>query len=484
MTRVVIVVALLSALSARAADPQPTRPGPTATEFLLPNGWHLTPAGRHIVTTDLPLNIVPLKDSRHALVGTCGFNPHHLSLIDLTDGRIVSRETVIQSWFGIAVAPDEKRVWWAGGGAGIVHTFDIVGGKLTRTGPTEVEPGRGGRRGGGQRAAGFRSGVCLSADGQILYALDIEAGTITAVVPYKAANKSAPAGGRPYDVILSRNGAMLYVSDWAGRQVLALDPKELRTVARIPVGEHPNQMVLHPRDDRLFAACASSNTVAVIDTRRGIVTESVATSLFPNAPEGSTPDALAIAPDGKTLFVANADNNCVAVIDVESPNRAVVRGFIPTGWYPTAVAVTPDGKQLLIGVGKGLTTSANPIPADPSKVERTRGETESRRIINWPFIGQTLEGAVFVVSVPDQTRLKDYTAQVYRNCPYSDAQLSAAPHPVKTAIPTKVGDPSPIKHVIYIIKENRTYDQVFGDLADGRTRKARVTRSCACSRGR
>jgi hypothetical protein len=144
-----------------------------------------------------------------------------------------------------------------------------------------------------------------------------------------------------------------------------------------------------------------------------------------------------------------------------------VKGFIPTGWYPTAVAVTPDGKQLLVGVGKGLTTSANPIPADPSKIERTRGETESRRIINWPFIGQTLEGAVSVVPIPDEAGLKEYTAQVYLNCPYSDAQLTAAPHPVKTAIPTKVGDPSPIKHVIYVIKENRTYDQVFGDLTDG-----------------
>ena len=91
----------------------------------------------------------------------------------------------------------------------------------------------------------------------------------------------------------------------------------------------------------------------MIDTRRGIVTETIQTALFPRAPEGSTPDALAVAPDGKTLFVANADNNNVAVIDIATPNRSQVKGFIPTGWYPTAVAVSPDGKQLLIGVGKG-----------------------------------------------------------------------------------------------------------------------------------
>ena len=140
--------------------------------------------------------------------------------------------------------------------------------------------------------------------------------------------------------------------------VLVLDPADLRVVARIGVGEHPNQLALHPRDGRLFVACASSNCVSVVDTALGTVTETIMTSLFPRAPEGSTPDALAVAPDGKTLFVANADNNCVAVIDISTPNRSQVKGFIPTGWYPTALAVTPDNKNLLVGVGKGNQTPA------------------------------------------------------------------------------------------------------------------------------
>jgi YVTN family beta-propeller protein len=478
--RTVLALFLLAG-AAGAADPPAdpaARPGPTKDGFLLPNGWHLTPAGRHVPTTDLPLNIVPLKDGRHALVGTCGFNPHHLSLVDLEAGKVVARATVIQSWFGLAVSADGKKAWWAGGGADLLHTFDVGEKAVTRLGPPEPDPldrPKGDRPKRGERpkekgepAGGFKSGVCLSADGKTLYSLDVEAGTVTAVSTADgAAGKPAPAGVRPYDVVASRNGALLYVSDWAGRVVLALDPKDLRVVAKIPVGEHPNQMALHTKDDRLFVACASSNCVSVIDTKRGVVTETVYTALFPKAPEGSTPDAVAVSPDGKTLYVANADNNCVAVVDVEVPGKSAVKGFVPTGWYPTAVAVTPDGKNLLVGVGKGLTTTGNPVPADPSKIERTRGETESRRVINWPFIGQTLEGAVSVVPVPDGAKLKEYTAQVYRNCPYSDAQLTAAPHPVKTAIPTKVGDPSPIKYVVYVIKENRTYDQVFGDLAAG-----------------
>src|SRR5262245_5623215 len=84
----------------------------------------------------------------------------------------------------------------------------------------------------------------------------------------------------------------------------------------------------------------------------------------------------------------------------------------------------------------------------------------------FPYIGTILSGSLSIVPVPDEKQLKDWTAQVYKNCPYSDNLLTASPHPTPTAIPTRVGDPSPIKYVIYIIKENRTYDQVFGDLAD------------------
>jgi YVTN family beta-propeller protein len=262
-------------------------------------------------------------------------------------------------------------------------------------------------------------------------------------------------------VVVGRNGALLYVSDWADRAVLAVRPEDLRTVAKIQVGEHPNQLALHPKDDRLFVACASSNCVSVIDTKRGHVTETIYTALFPRAPEGSTPDALAVAPDGKTLYVANADNNCVAVIDIAVPSKSQVKGFIPTGWYPTAVAVTPDNKTLLVGVGKGNQTKANPIYKDSQK------GAPSGRDLPFPYIGTTLSGALSLVPVPEEKQLAEYTAAVYRNCPYSDRLLSNAPSRHKTAIPTRVGDPSPIKYVLYIIKENRTYDQVFGDLKKG-----------------
>jgi YVTN family beta-propeller protein len=343
-----------------------------------------------------------------------------------------------------------------------LHAYDLKNGKLNRTSPPEPDHTRLSRD---ERNAlkHFRSGVCLDATGETLYTLDIDQGLLTAVrIGDGKELKKFSLGGRPYDVILARNG-LLYVSDWAGRQVFAVEPGQLRTIARIPVGDHPNQLALHPTDDRLFVACASSNNVSVIDTKRGVVTETIFTALFPRSPEGSTPDALAVSPNGKTLYVANADNNCVAVIDVAERDRSQVNGFVPTGWYPTAVAVTPDGKHLLVGVGKGNQTKPNPIP----KAEDGQPAKADPRRRAYPYIGTTLSGALSVVPVPDEKQLKDYTAQVYRNCPYSDAQLTAAPHPTRTAIPKVVGDPSPIKYVIYVIMENRTYDQVFGDMKQG-----------------
>jgi YVTN family beta-propeller protein len=438
--------------------------GPTEKGFLLPNGWTLTPAGKHVPLTDLPLNIIPLGDGKHALAASSGYNAHQLALIDLTALRVVERKTVKQSWFGLALAPAEGCIWWSGGGAGMLHCFTLADGKLTRTSPDEPEP-EGKKKKAKAKAgdAGFKSGLLLDAKANLLYSLNINQGTICAIdLKMGAAGPAVSLGGRPYDVAMSHNRAQLFVSDWAHRTILVLDPRELRVVNKIAVGEHPNQLALHPRDDRLFVACASSNCVSVIDTQRGIVTETIYTALFPQAPEGSTPDAVAIAPDGKMLYVANADNNCVAVIDIREPGKSQVVGFIPTGWYPTSVAVTPDSKMLLVGLGLGLQTKPNPFYKDEKATKKSGNKSRP-----YPYVGTTLSGALSVIPVPDEKQLAAYTETVYRNCPYSDKLLSGVPLTQTTAIPTKVGAPSPIKYVIYIIRENRTYDQVLGGLRDG-----------------
>ena len=412
---IVLVTAFLTSPAAFRAQEAPRDAGAAKTGFLLPNGWTVSPVGEQVPVADLPLNILPLPDSRHVLVATSGYNAHELSLIDLGKRAVVDRQAVRESWFGLAASPRFDRIWWSGGGGNIVHRFELDGPKLARKGTDPRGDGRGGAIRGKSH---FRGGLALDPRRKVLYALDIDSGTITALdLEAEHELKSASVGGRPYDVVLARNGNLLYVSDWAGRAVHVVDPSDLRTTARIAVGEHPNQFAVHPSDDRLFVACASSDTVAVIDARRGIVTETIHTALFPRAPEGSTPDALAIAPDGKTLFVANADNNCVAVIDVATPSRSGVKGFIPTGWYPTAVAVSPDGRNLLIGVGKGNRTKPNPINVDLTKHKTEYDPVAKRRILPFPYIGTTLSGALSIVPVPDDKTLAGYTETVYRIAP-------------------------------------------------------------------
>jgi YVTN family beta-propeller protein len=451
-----------------AKPPAPQYAGPTTDGFLLPNGWKLTPAGEHLPLTDLPLNIVPLKNEPRVVVATNGYNTHALHVVDMATKKEVGRLAAWETWFGLAIdesAKNKTRIWWSGGGGNRIHEFSWAGGKLDWVTASDNSPTARAKQKVAKKAAAnnFVSGMCIH-DGK-LYSLDVDAGTIAAKSLSESAAKpeSKKIGGRPYDVVPAMDGSSLFVSDWGGRRLLRVNANDLSTIATISVGEHPNQISVHPKDGRVFVACASSNGVWVVDPATNTVSEVIYTALFPKSPEGSTPDALAIAPDGKTLFVANADNNCIAVVDVSTLKQAQVKGFVPTGWYPTAVAVTNDGKTLLVGVGKGNQTKANPIPAQDAKAD---AETKARRRA-YPYIGTTLSGALSFVPMPDDKKLAEYTAQVYRNCPYSDALLTSAPSLEPTVIPTKVGDPCPIEHVIYVIKENRTYDQVFGDMPRG-----------------
>jgi len=479
----IVLLALGAALGQQAGEPPASQPGKQAEPqyagqkpdgYLLPNGWKLTPAGEHVTLSDLPLNILPLKNEARVVVTTNGFNTHAIQVVDLATKSIVGRQTSWESWFGLAADESQSgktRLWWSGGGSDQIHELLWGDGKLTWISTSDNTPTARGKKRVGIGVPDphhFKSGLLLQDAGKTsarLVSLDVDAGTIAAtpVGPAGVGISTKKIGGRPYDVVAANDGQSLFVADWGGRKLLRLNAADLATTATIPVGEHPNQIAVHPKDGRVFVACASSNGVWVVDPQTNAISEVIYTSLFPDSPEGSTPDALAIAPDGKTLFVANADNNCIAVIDISKAREAQVKGFIPTGWYPTAVGVSNDGKMLLVGVGKGNQTKANPITNDDRKAD---GPTKIRRRA-WAYIGTTLSGALSFVPMPDEKKLAEYTAQVYRNCPYSDKLLTAAPSPEPTVIPTKVGDPCPIEHVIYVIMENRTYDQVFGDMPKG-----------------
>jgi hypothetical protein len=189
-------------------------------------------------------------------------------------------------------------------------------------------------------------------------------------------------------------------------------------------------------------------------SRRGV--EQIGTSLYPNAPPGSTPNAVALSADGRTLLVANADNNTVAAVDVSRPGRSAPLGTIPTGWYPTGASFSRDGKRILLLSGKGLTSQANPRapqPGDPGDAE---------------YVAALLTGTLSVLDVPDAKGFADYTQTAHRLSAYADAnRLAPERAPSDSAVPPRVGAPSPIKHVFYVVRENRTYDQILGDVKAG-----------------
>src|SRR6185503_14673959 len=181
---------------------------------------------------------------------------------------------------------------------------------------------------------------------------------------------------------------------------------------------------------------------------------------LPNAPPGSTPNSLALSPDEDTLFVANANINCIAVFNVSEVGKSRSLGFIPVGWYPTSVRVTPDGKRLLVANGKGLISKSNRNGPQPGG----GGPATVRE-----YIASLMDGTVSIIDLPSGEKfteqMRRHTAQTYRCLPTPGPE--AVTDRANNPIPSSIGGPTPIKYCLYIIKENRTYDQMLGDLPQG-----------------
>jgi YVTN family beta-propeller protein len=459
-------------------------PRVTASGTLLPNGWVLHPAGRQITTGDLPLAMAVAPDGENLLVTTGGYAPCRVLTIDTDNEQLETAQGVDQLWEGMAFGPKTQvgsELYISGGGRGLIwrYTYDRRGGDLIRREPLAI-PGLVGREPPyvtpkrAQANAWMAGMACNPTDGT-LYVLNNQGATLYALDPATGAVKAQVAtGDHPNAVALSPDGKRVCVTNQGGASVSVFQAAGLTKITDVAVGKQPVALLYSSDGARLFVANSGSDTVSVIDGATLAVDETIRTTLFPEAPTGSTPNALALAPDGKRLFVTNADNNDVAVLDVSRPHDARVLGFIPTGWYPTAVAVSHDGKKLFVGVGKGLASK----PSFPrvgggvglniyNKPGQSYGKDHDRSI-TFDYICSLLGGAVSVVDMPDDAQLTRYTAQVISGCPYRDELLKRTAWQVgRTVIPTVVGQASPIKYILYIIKENRTYDQVFGDLKEG-----------------
>jgi len=406
---------------------------------LLPNGWRLAPAGRHVKVGTLPLNIVTSPDGKYAVITNNGVNRPTLSVVDIATWTVKSTATVDAAWLGLVFSPDGTKLYSSGAGQNNVQEFAFADGAITRARTFALPT---------VAAESFAGGLAISRDGRTLYATRLFAMTLSSIdLTTGVVTRTVPLQAEPYGALVSADGRFVFVSLWGGSVVEVYAADSLTLVTEMYTAEHPNAMALSPDGKRLFVACGNSASVWVFDTFSNLAIEQISTSLYPEQPPTSTPNSVAVSPDGRTLLVANADTNSVASVDVSNAARAFVDGFIPTGWYPTGAAFTRDGRQIMMLSGKGFAGAANPLT----------GGMETR-----------LLGVASILPVPDRTTLNDFTRKVYSLTPYTDAtRVRPAGVPVGSPVPQTVGGSSPIKHVFYVIRENRTYDQVLGDLSEG-----------------
>ncbi len=415
--------------------------------ILLPNGWSLSPAGRHIPVGDFPLALALHQNGRHLLVANNGYGKQSIDVIDVELGKVVSSEPVEKAWLGLTFNPDGTKAYAGGGMSNSVLSFAFNEGKLSPLPPLPV---------GRPLADIFPGGLCISG-GRLFVANNLSGDVAVLDLASGKVAASVKVGDYPYTCAASADGRMVYVSLWGGSQVVGIETDSLKVKARIQTEDHPNAMLFSRDGKRLFVANANNNSVSAIDLAAGKALERISVALYPDSPAGSTTNALAMSPDGNTLYVANADNNDLAVVDIRKSGESKVLGFIPVGWYPTSVATSRDGRMIYVANGKGNQSAAN--PKGPVTTMPRTSATQ--------YIGGLLLGSVSLVPVPDQAMLAKYTSEVYANIPYSEKQRLSVNFKGKSSIPLKVGDKSPIEHVIYVIKENRTYDQVFGDIKEG-----------------
>ncbi|MCC6697730.1 MAG: glutaminyl-peptide cyclotransferase [Candidatus Hydrogenedentes bacterium] len=434
-------------------------PGPSDGHYLLPNGWSISPIGKSVPTEDLLLNLSPAPDGRAVVALHCGYNDHGLVVLDALTDEAVQRIPLPTAWFGLAWHPDGTKLYVSGGNnkkdvVAPVYVFDYKDGRLSDAPSANftdaIEPKQ-----------VFWAGLVHHPSKPVLYAASR---TLHEIVAFDSTTGAVQGKVKtelnPYDLALSPDGATLFCSNWGSDSVCVIDTATLTVTRTIGVGDNPGDMVL-AADGRLFVCCANDNTVVVIDTAKGRATETIVTSLYERAPEGSTPNALALDPEEDVLYVANADNYNVCVIGVEEAGESTVLGFVPAGWYPSSIAVSRDGAKLYVGNAKGDASASNirgphsPLPPG----EEGKGTTKS-----------LMKGTIHIIGLEEhKDKLRDLTKQCFANSPYNDELLTEARPPTAgpTVVPSRVGIGSPIKHVIYIIKENRTYDQVFGDLPQG-----------------
>jgi DNA-binding beta-propeller fold protein YncE len=404
----------------------------------LPTGVRLDAAGDAVVLGSMPLNLVPAPDREKAVVVLSGWREQGIQVVDTKTRRVTQTLAQDGAFYGAAFSPDGHALYVSGGNTDMLFVYAWKDGVATLASKFELAKAKTADGTG----SSYPAGIAAAPNNKFVYVAENVADRL-AVVDSSTGEvvQRFPTDHYPYGVTLSDDGHV-FVSAWGGTTISdfnLLPDGKLAYLGRIEIGRHPSAMTV--TGSRLYVALAGSDRIGIVDTHSRRMLGYLHDSAPGAPPEGSTPNALAISGDRKRLLVAEGDNNSLAIFDLTTRK---LLGRIPTDWYPTAAAEI--GNQLLILCGKGRGTRANPDGPVP--------------LTNWPnekprayTLGQ-LDGSLRLLPSNISTaQLSAFTQRV-------TAANNWQSRPASRRYPR-------FKHVIYIVKENRTYDQVLGDMKEG-----------------
>jgi len=427
-------------------------------QVLLPNGWKLSPAGTYLPLGDLPLNIQLSPSGKMLAVTNNGQSIQSVQLIDPVNEKELDKKILGKSWYGLAFSRDEKTLYVGGGNDNIILAFAIQNNKIGAADTIKLgDPW--------PKNKICTTGIAVNKANTVLYTVTKEDSSLYVIdIASRKIISKTKLAAEAYSCILSPDEKTLYISIWGAGEVGFYNTTS-QSINYMPCGSHPNELLLNKKGTLLYVANANDNSVSVVSTKTNKIIETISASLYPTKLTGSTTNGLALSADEKTLYIANADNNCLAVFDVSIPGNSKSRGFIPVGWYPTNVKVLGD--KIIVANGKGFTSMANPQGPQPIRKTDNSGYQKGATNTRDQYIGGLFWGTLSFIKTPDAAQQKNYTKQVYANTPFNTGLETAAPGVAGNPIPRSGKDKSPIKYVFYIIKENRTYDQVLGDMPKG-----------------
>jgi YVTN family beta-propeller protein len=442
--------------------------------FMLPTGWRIKPMGEQVPLDTLPMSSAVSRDGKFVLVLNGGYNPPSISVLAADTMKETARVPIGDGWLGLTFSPDGRFVYVGGGASYRVREFSwSSSGDLKPAREFEISPGQKP----GERD--FIGDVTMSPDGRLIYAADLYHDGVAVINPQSGrVIEKFKTGRRPYRILFHPDGKSFFVSSWADSTVYQYDSQNGNEVSRIRLAPHATDMVLSNRKPdrdadadekdsgakyRLFVAAGNTNSVFVVGVQEDKdmkLLETLNVAMTPQEPAGMTPSGLALNADQTRLYVACSDANAVAVADVSTP-RSRLMGFVPSGWYPTAVRSMADGRLLILnGRGGGSRPSTYVGPKRTTEPLGADGRTPG-------YIAAQQTGSLSVAAPLTDDSLDEASRQVYSLSPYKDSMLDAAATMPDSVAVSKPGKPSPIQHVIYVIKENRTYDQVFGAIGKG-----------------